>query len=123
MATTQPGCFPSDVTTFNDPFIKPETLPLGEWKMMANGRIYNFEITDVRGNRFAANFSSGDIVDGSWDADSCKINFYRVLPVLKQEFTGYLLSHDQRDRKWRMAGTFYQESLDVSSGWYATLDR
>ncbi len=124
-----PGCFPIEQTAFPGPYHKSSALPLGPWKVMANGRIYTLNIRSVSGHEVNAEFSSGDIANARWDKDagnSGVLTFTRVLsdPPLEQNFTGYLLRYDTTDPKWRMAGTFGNKELGhPESGWYATLER
>lgn len=118
-----PGCFPADPTAFPAPHHQPSTLPVGEWRLLANGRIYIFDITAVTGSRVTADLSSGDIEGAHWDVGNSSLTFIRVLPGLRQEFTGYLLHYSKADPKWRMAGVFGDVTVGPQSGWYATLPR
>ena len=122
--SSQPGCFPADLSAFPGPYRKSSSLPLGEWHVLANGRIYTLQITEVSGSMVTAQLSSGDIEGATWDAATGKFTFSRVLPKLRQEFTGYLLHYDEgADLKWRIAGVFGDVKVGPQSGWYATLAR
>lgn len=90
---------------------------------MAAGRIYTLQITGVSGGMVTAQFSSGDLEGAAWDATTGRLTFIRVLPKLRQEYTGYLLPYDGADSKWRMAGIFGDVEVGPQSGWYATLSR
>ncbi len=117
----QPGTFPS---TIPGPHISSSRLPLGTWNVLANGRTFKLEINAVQGNQVDAEFSSGDVADAKWDPGSGKLVFTRVLPILKQEFTGYLLHFNAtEDPMWRIAGTFGDVDVGEQSGWYATMPR
>lgn len=120
---TQPGCFPAAQNAFSGPYHQSSTLPQGEWHVLANGRIYTLNITQVSGNKVTAELSSGDIEDATWDASAGKLTFIRILPQMKQEFVGYLLHYDEADPQWRMAGNFGEVDAGPQSGWYATLPR
>ena len=123
MTSTDPGSFPR-TSAYPDPYTTPRDLPLGRWYLMANGRIYQLDITAVSGTAVTATLSSGDVKDAKWDASTRKLTFFRSLPRLGlvQQFTGYLLAYsDGKDPKWRMAGIFGNDK--AKSGWYATQHR
>lgn len=115
------GYFPVIPTTYQRPWITPTELPTGEWNMLANGRLFTMDITAVSGNRFRANFTSGDIIDAGWNPDTGEIRFRRFIEgQLDQAYTGYLLHYSETDPLWRVVGTFYQDNLKATSGWYMT---
>lgn len=122
-ASREPGCFPAEQTAFPGPYHPPSALALGEWHVLANGRIYTLNVTAVTGGRVTARLSSGEIERAAWDATTRRLTFIRVLRELRQEFTGYLLHYDSADPKWRMAGVFGDVEVGPQSGWYATLPR
>lgn len=124
MATARPpGCFPAEQTAFPGPWKTSAKLPQGDWHVMANGRIYTLTITAVSGSQVTATLTSGTIEDATWDAATGTLTFVRVLPHVKQRFTGYLLHFDDADTKWRMAGIFGDVAVGPQSGWYATQPR
>ncbi|MEO1084705.1 MAG: hypothetical protein AAFY88_10735 [Acidobacteriota bacterium] len=125
-----PGSFNPAPTSFPGPYQYSGELPLGEWNMLANGRVYELTISDVRGHRVAAAMSSGLIQDAEWRGSAtasslATLSFTRVLPSigLKQRFSGYLLHYDRNDPFWRLVGTFGDITVGDQAGWYATLPR
>lgn len=125
-SSRKPGCFVADVTAYRGPYQSRGTLPLGEWYVFANGRIYMLDITDVSGSIVTATFSSGDIANATWNAP--RLEFTRVVRTsstseLRQQFSGYLSAWDDNDPKWRMAGVFGDVRDIPQAGWYATLPR
>ncbi len=125
-----PGVFPAD-SLFPGPHEEPTELPLGAWKMMANGRVYTLEITAQDGPEVKATMTSGTIRDARWDPKTKAFSFVRVIPkVIEQAYSAYVFWSDPTDPLWRMAGTFQTvKNLSphtvpmIPSGWYATLRR
>jgi len=117
-------------------------LPNGEWRMIANGRIYSLEV--VNGEIVPASgpgSSSDPLTDISVDWDdsgtALRIKFHRHIRRAKgrdviQDWTGYLMTSPLDfdkvpiDEKYRIAGTYEQiieSGPNVNGGWYATIDR
>ncbi|MEM1181211.1 MAG: hypothetical protein AAGM22_22915 [Acidobacteriota bacterium] len=125
-----PGSFEPAPSTFPGPYSFSGQLPLGEWNMLANGRIYTLTISDVRGSRVEADMSSGRIQDAEWkDTASASslatLTFTRVIDAtgLKQRYHAYLLHYDRNDPLWRLVGTYGNVTVGEQAGWYATLPR
>ena len=130
MQNLLPGSFPADVVDFPSPFQFSGALPRGSWRMMANGRIYELDITDVQGTQVTATISSGQIQDAVWDSSAnastlAKLSFTRVLANvgLKQRFDAFLLHYSAKDPLWRLVGTYGVLGEEAKAGWYATLPR
>lgn len=130
MANQLPGSFPPEPPAFPGPYQYSGQLPLGSWNMLANGRIYELDITDVQGSQVTATLSSGLIQDAKWDDSAsasslATLTFTRVLSNigLKQRFTGYFLHYSAKDPFWRLAGTYGDIEVGDQAGWYATLPR
>ena len=132
---SKPGCFPSSAI-WGGPYNVPSTLPLGEWHVMANGRIHFLQITSVSGSEVTGDYNGEALVHGSWDSTTRMLKFYRFIPdvgggrSLLQHFTGYLMHFAEPDGKWRIAGIFagnvHKPPSDPDSpkaGWYATLNK
>jgi len=119
-------------------------FPTGDWRLMANGRVYNFNVQINEAGKLTVESRLGDIKNIKWNKNTGKLAFTRKLDLgsnqgnrrnLRQRFSGYLMAYadgkqagSQRDYKWRLAGTYRQRSprLDWNkrrSGWYATLPR
>lgn len=114
----EPGSFPNAQTAFPGPYQSTRSLPQGKWNMIANGRVYTLELQGS-----SARFSSGEIRDLRWDANSNMLSFVRVLPHVQQKFVGYLFDQDARDSKWRLAGSFADIRGGRKYGWYATRNK
>ena len=138
-----PGSFPS-TSIFPAPYVKAfnKTDIVGNWHMIANGRIYNLNIGQVNGK---TNIQSrlGRIDSVVWNTTTGKLSFQRYLSKSKivngevihykiiQNYTGYLMEYtkennSKKDYKWRISGTFMQVSPTIDkpiSGWYATRPR
>ncbi len=125
-----PGCFPAD-SLFSGPFSLPKAVPLGAWKVMANGRVFTLDITAQDGANVTATLSSGTVRDAKWDKATKLFTFTRVVPnVIEQAWQAYLMYYDATDPYWRMAGTLQTvKNLSphnvptIPGGWYATLRR
>jgi len=138
-----PGSFPT-TSIFPGPYEKTfnKTDIVGNWHMIANGRIYNLDISQVNGKtKIQSRLGRIDSVD--WNATTGKLSFQRYLPQSKivdgevipykiiQNYTGYLMGYTKennrkKDYKWRMSGTFIQVSPTIHkpvNGWYATRPR
>ena len=138
-----PGSFPT-TSIFKDPYVKifNKTDIIGNWHMMANGRIYNLDISQVNGKtKIKSRLGRIDFVN--WNAITGKLTFQRYRPAstivngkiipykIIQNYTGYLMEYtkennSKKDYKWRISGTFVQVSPTVHqpiSGWYATRPR
>lgn len=118
-------------------------LPSGEWRMIANGRIYPLEVVDgeivpTSGPGSARDKLTDITVD--WvkgdSGTSLRIQFRRHAhspkPNEVQEWIGYMMTSPVDsdevyiDEKYRIAGTFVQKETsgrNHSGGWYATIDR
>ena len=125
-----PGSFPSHPTAFPGPYQYTGDLPLGSWRMLANGRVYELEISGVQGGRVDATLSTGTVKEARWTGVAnaltlAELSFKRVLPArgLTQQFTGYLLHYDETDPLWRLVGTFGDVDVGTQAGWYATLPK
>lgn len=128
-----PGCFPN--RPWRDMRFEDElALPLGVWRVAANGRFYPLAITDVSSSGVVTGFFNGEAIDdGRWDNSTTpgKLSFVRVVATapphpLRQQFRGYLMSFDPRDYYRRLAGVFGKEDTAgyvEQAGWYATLPR
>jgi hypothetical protein len=130
--SSEPGCFPPTAVWGGHSYLKERSLPLGLWRVMANGRIYHFDITSVSpGGDVTGVLNGRPIVDGRWDGTAVAgvLTFIRdESPVIVQKFTGYLMAYVEHDYHWRMAGVFGKLPDDASdyadqAGWYATLTR
>ncbi|MDH5547433.1 MAG: hypothetical protein OEZ43_17760 [Gammaproteobacteria bacterium] len=119
-----PGSFPSSAI-WPGPYASSSALPLGDWHMMAAGRIYKLTILKVEDGIVEGSINSGDFVDGRWDPTigTGLLTFKRVLPTLTQEYSGFLFPFDTRDPKYRIAGEFGDIAVGSQSGWYATRPR
>lgn len=116
----EPGCFPANAI-YNAPYRESTTLPLGTWNVLANGRIFRLEINSGPNNTYSIDWPGTPIRDVKWKAVAGRLTFTRVLPDdAVQHFTGYLLNRSGADPLWRIAGTFDQPNLSVTSGWYGT---
>jgi hypothetical protein len=130
--SSEPGCFPPTAVWGGHSYLKERSLPLGLWHVMANGRIYHFDITSVSASGEVTGVLNGrPIEDGHWDGSAVAgvLTFVRnETPVIVQKFTGYLMAYVEHDYQWRMAGVFGKLSEDPpeyvdQAGWYATLAR
>ena len=134
-AASTPGCFPA--APWSSPFTNSKAnavLKVGTWNLIANGRIYTFEITAIGKAGVSANISSGTLHDVSWDPVAKKLEFTRRLPyqggTTDQDFTGYLMNVNPDDPKLRIAGsvtreptTNYDDPSRLVYGFYMTIDR
>ncbi|MEO1368998.1 MAG: hypothetical protein AAFX50_17620 [Acidobacteriota bacterium] len=125
-----PGSFKPEPTSFPGPYRYSDTLPLGEWNMLANGRVYVLTLSGVQGHRVDASMSSGLLQDAEWRGTAtasslATLSFTRVLPNhgLKQRYSAYLLHYDRNDPFWRLVGTFGDINIGDHAGWYATRPR
>ena len=144
--TVLPGSFPK-TGVFQGPYqqkFKRADI-IGNWHMIANGRIYNLDISNKNG-KLEVNSRLGPITVTEWNPTIGKFSFQRnrtnhkiinnkkISYNLIQNFTGYLMaySHEtrkpgtQKDYKWRMAGTFTQCTPLIHrshASWYATRPR
>ena len=128
--TLLPGSFKPEPTSFPGPYQYSGSLPLGEWNMLANGRVYELTISGLQGHRVDASMSSGIIQDAEWNDSAtastlATLSFTRVLASvgLKQRYSAYLLHFDPNDPFWRLVGTFGDIRVGDQAGWYATLPR
>ena len=121
------GCFPATAIWHGEIYHNSSTLPLGVWRVMANGRIHHLNITDVSGGIVTGEYNRLPIEAGYWDGKM--LTFYRVETrgiYLRQKFTGYLMQYVNPDYKWRIAGIFQAEPDEHQigpGGWYATQPR
>lgn len=125
------GCFPATAPRDwnGEIYHRPPALPLGEWRVMANGRIHHLNLTAVSGGVVTGTYNDLPIEAGYWDGNM--LTFYRVetrIPseILRQKFVGYLMQYVNPDYKWRIAGVFQADPdrHDIGpGGWYATLQR
>lgn len=122
---TSPGCFPDQISAYPGPYSSSPAIPLGDWHVMGNGRIYTLTIISESGGVVQARLSSGDVTDAKWNASEQKLTFKRIIPgVVEQEWIGYVMAYDAKDLKWRMAGTLRNLTAPlVTAGFYATLPR
>lgn len=122
---TEAGCFPSSAIWHGERYHTASALPLGEWNVMANGRIHRLNIINVSGSTVTGEYNGLPIDAGHWDGKM--LTFIRVETRgidLRQKFTGYLMHHVSPDYNWRLAGVFGKEELpEPQAGWYATLPR
>ena len=125
-----PGSFKPNPTSFPGPYQYSGQLPLGEWNMLANGRVYTLTLSSVNGNQVDADLSSGTIQDAEWDDSAsasslATLSFTRVVEAtgLKQRFSAYLLHSDANDPLWRLVGTYGDIRVGDQAGWYATLPK
>ncbi|MEM7051949.1 MAG: hypothetical protein AAF604_19940 [Acidobacteriota bacterium] len=122
----EPGSFPAN-SVYGGPYQYPSDLPLGEWNMMANGRIFQLDLQSISGLQVQGTISSGDFLNGKWSGTTGPsllgvLTFVRVTQI-KQYFTGYLMHHSERDPLWRIAGTYETKDGSGKGCWYATLPR
>ena len=125
-----PGSFPAN-DVYPGPYHYTGDLPLGSWRMLANGRVFKLDINGLNGTELDAALSSGQLLDGRWKGVAnastlAEISFVRYLPdlPLKQRFHGFLLHYSDSDPLWRLVGTYHDANLDKpQAGWYATLPR
>lgn len=126
---TDPGSFPPQPVAFPGPYSFSQELPLGEWNLMINGRVFLLDISNVSGNRVAGRLSSGTFENGHWDGVGTpllagKLTFERVNNDLRQRLEGWLFQYSKEDPLWRMAGTIvHLNESKARSGWYGTLRR
>lgn len=130
--SSEPGCFPPTAVWHGHPYLKQSSLPVGLWRVMANGRIYHFEISAVSpSGAVTGMFNNRPIVSGRWDGSAVAgvLTFVRdESPVIVQKFTGYLMAHVEHEYQWRIAGVFgklpdNEEAYIDEAGWYATRPR
>lgn len=127
--STEPGCFPPTAVWYGRPFHTGTVLPLGVWRVMANGRIYKLEIESVMGSNVTGELNGFEIVNAKWDGSAVAgvLTFTRSEPAIVQRFTGYLMAFAPGDWQWRMAGVFGKlsdgEAYVDQAGWYATRPR
>ena len=146
------GTFP---TTWGAPtavYLKPPLpkqdggsgLPSGEWRMIANDRIWRLVVDDGDIDPATGPGSSSDRLQNvtyetvhGLRGDCFKVSFDRRVelkdqPEIYQQWVGYLFwsagdsTGNELDPKYRLAGTYEQIETDGAShsgGWYATLDR
>jgi hypothetical protein len=126
--TDEAGCFPSSAIWGGGGrrYLAGSTLPLGEWHVMANGRIHFLNIISVSGGIVKAEYNDLPI-EGRWDGRVLTFTRVETRGIdLRQNFTGYLMNYLEPDPKWRMAGVFQNERKDDPigpAGWYATRPR
>ena len=128
-----PGSFPK-TSIFKGPYKKSVTIEgfVGDWHVMANGRIYNIGIKNNNGQLVIDGHGMGDISNVAWTNDGI-LTFTRKVSRtnLEQNFTGYFMQYSYTDRnggmpdyKRRIAGTYTQVSPILrgrnTTGWYAT---
>ena len=128
--TSQPGSFPQQPGEFPGPYQYSQELPLGDWRLMVNGRVLGLQIRSISfGGHVNAELSSGTVENAVWDGVGTplmagKLSFVRVLDDLRQQLEGWLFQYDPADPLWRMAGTIvHLDKSDARSGWYGTLPR
>ena len=124
-----PGSFPAN-DVYPGPYGYTGDLPLGTWRMLANGRVYDLDLFSVQGNRVEADMSSGAISDAEWTGFAnastlAELSFTRYVQStgVKQRFTGFLLHYSKEDPLWRLVGTFGDLKVGTQAGWYATLPK
>jgi len=122
-----PGCFPPTAEWDGEIYHEESTLPLGEWHVMANGRIHKLNIISVSGGTVAGEYNDLPIEDGEWDGKVLTFNRVETRGIfLRQKFKGYLMQYVNPDYKWRIAGVLKHvpdKHEFGPSGWYATRPR
>ena len=129
--STEPGCFPSSAiwSRVDHTYTNPTALPLGQWHVMANGRIHSLNIISVSGSTVKSEYNGLPIEDAEWDGKVLKFIRHETRGIdLHQEYTGYLMQYLEPDPKWRIAGVFVGTETapppnGPHAGWYATRPR
>ena len=136
-----PGAFPS-TSTLKGPYEKKITKNdlVGDWHIMANGRVFTITIKNNQGDLVIDGHSMGDISQVTWTKNRI-LTFLREVPNtdISQQYTGYFMTYSKgqyhtngeprkdaiADYKRRMAGFFEQlspllDEEEMIAGWYAT---
>lgn len=127
--TDEAGCFPSSAIWGGSGgrYLAGSELPLGEWHVMANGRIHLLNIISVSGSTVTGEYNDLPIEEAEWDGKVLKFIRHETRGIdLRQKFTGHLMRYLKPDPKWRMAGVFQNVEEDDPigpAGWYATRQR
>ncbi|MFL7838931.1 MAG: hypothetical protein ACK2U0_10365 [Candidatus Promineifilaceae bacterium] len=129
------GCFPrTGFPGHSGIYHESSDLPLGEWRVMANGRNFLLVIESVSPTGEVSGTLNGHVISGDWDGSAVagKLTFVRnESPTIVQRFTGYLMAFLDEDNQWRIAGTFRTllafgepvEATEDHAGWYGTRPR
>ena len=121
--TKLPGSFPETTTDFDGPYHAPETLPIGKWHLMVNGRIVTLHLKSIDADGSIDAVYNTTRVEGRYDKKTQKLTFTRPVADIHQNFEGYLCHFDKADYFWRLAGILTTAENDAVGGWYGTLSK
>jgi len=111
------------------------TLPIGEWRLIANGHTRFFKVESVDSNgRLNATMQNTFKVNGFWDERSKRIIFQRIIeegkPRREQTYVGYLMDDpdDEETNHYRMAGYFDDfgpaaRAERIMHGWFGQIGK